>query len=298
VSSEAESPGWQTDAPAELLAAYAETVPPGWPRPDGPDDAAFFRRAFRALPPVGPGLMTGYYEPELAARLAPDATYRFPLHTPPPAFTSPWFTRAEIETRGHLTGHEIVWVASALDAFLAQVQGSVRARLPDGSVLRLGYAGKNGHPYTSIGQELVRRREVPQDRISVPAIRAWCAANPDRMRDLLWSNASYVFFRILDLPPDLPPDLGPVGAAGAPVTPLRSIAVDPDLVPLGAPVWVDAPGQPGFPRLTVAQDTGSAIKGPGRADLFCGSGDVAGERAGGLAAPCHLTVLLPRGDVP
>ena len=287
--------GWQDDAPGDVLAAYADSAPTGWPRPGGTSDPDFFRRCFRALSPVGPGLLTGYYEPELAASPIPTDRFAHPLHAPPEGFDGGiWFTRREIETHGHLAGREIVWVENALDAFLAQVQGSVRARLPDGSVLRLGFARKNGHPYASIGKELVRRGEVPSQKISVPAIRHWCARNPGLVRDLLWSNPSYVFFRTLDLPPDR----GPVGTAGVPVTRLCSIAVDPDQIPLGAPVWVDAPGQPDLPRLCIAQDTGSAITGPGRADLFCGSGDAAGDRAGTLRATCHLTVLVPKDPAP
>jgi membrane-bound lytic murein transglycosylase A len=169
---------------------------------------------------------------------------------------------------------------------MAQVQGSVRVRLPQGAVLRLGFAGKNGHPYRSIGQELVRRGEVTPERICAGAIRDWCAAHPGSVTELLRHNSSFVFFHALDLSPEA----GPLGAMGRPVTPLRSLAVDPLHHPLGSPVWVSAPG---IARLMVAQDIGSAIKGPQRGDIYCGSGDAAGEMAGPMQLSGELVTLLP-----
>lgn len=288
--------GWAKDDLDAALAAYRVTqdlLPEGWPRAG--DDAArhFFESAFRIALPGSEGLLTGYYEPELDGRLSPDARFRFALYGPPcdlPA-TALWFSRAEIEDGNLLAGRELVWLESRLEAFLAQVQGSVRVRLADGRRLRLGFAGKNGHPYASIGKELIRRGELDAENASVAAIRDWAARNPGLLPGLLRTNASFVFFRHLDLPPES----GPLGTLGRPVTALRSIAVDPDHVPLGAPVWVEWQGQG---RLMIAQDTGSAIKGAGRGDIFLGSGAEAGQAAGALKAPGRMTVLLPCGAAP
>ena len=186
-----------------------------------------------------------------------------------------------------MAGRELVWLDSAIEGFLAQVQGSVRVRMADGTVLRLGYAGKNGHPYRSIGRELIRRGDVRRDAMSANAIRDWCAAHADQVPDLLATNPSFVFFR----PLDLPETLGPLGASGVPLTPLRSLAADPDHIAPGTPVWVECGSQQ---ALFIAQDTGSAIKGPGRIDLFCGSGAAAGRMTSGLNAKGTIHVLHPR----
>lgn len=279
----ADLPGWAADDHAAAFAAWRLTAPGAG---DAADPRAFFETGFRAV--RHPCHFTGYYEPELPGRLVPDDRFRHPLHAPPPALPAgrPWFSRAEIVTGDLLAGHEIVWLDSAVEAFLVQVQGSARIRLPGGRVLRLGFAAKNGHPYRSIGQELVRRGEIAADAISADAIRAWCAARPDAVAALLAGNPSYVFFRLLDLPGDL----GPVGASGVPLTPLRSLAADPAHVPPGAPVWVEC----GSVRsLFIAQDTGSAITGPARADLFCGSGAAAGQMASGLNTRGTMHVLYP-----
>jgi membrane-bound lytic murein transglycosylase A len=188
-----------------------------------------------------------------------------------------------------LSGQELVWLENPVDAYFAHVQGSVRVRLDDGGTLRLGVAARNGHPYRSIGAELIRMGDVPEAEMSACAIRRWCAANPKRMQALFNHNPSYIFFRILDLPEDS----GPIGSAGVPLTPLRSLAVDPAHVPLGSPVWVESFGPERLSMLMIAQDTGSAITGPGRGDVFFGSGAAAGERAGRMKERCRLTVLLP-----
>lgn len=274
------------------LAAYLRSRPPGWPEPapgQGAED--FFATAFRAQVPEDDGtpLVTGYYEPELAARRRPDATYHVPLYAMPP---DPRLTRAEI-IAGALAGQglELAWLASPVERFFLQVQGSGRLRLPDG-VLRLGYAGQNGAPYRSLGQAMVARGLIPATEISAQAMRDWFAAHPDRVDEILALNPSWVYFRLLDLAAGE----GPLGTAGVPLSPLVSLAVDPAHVPLGAPVRVETEldGRP-FRCLMVAQDTGGAIRGAQRADIFFGTGDAAGRRAGRLRAPVRLTVLLPEG---
>ncbi len=285
--------GWASDDAAESLTAYLATVDsagPSWPRPSpGQEPRAFFETAFRLSAPQGePGWLTGYFEPEFEAALCRDDRHHWPLHACPPdlAADRPWYSRTEIEAGGLLAGRELAWLADPLDAFLAQVQGSVRLRMTDGRLLRLGYAGRNGHPYRSIGAELVARGIAPAAEMTLDHIRQWARDHAEEVPDLLRLNPSYVFFR----PIDLPPDLGPIGAMGQPLVAGRSLAADPDLIPPGAPVWVSALG-----RLMVAQDRGSAIRGPNRGDVFCGSGPEAGLRAGRLRTRGHLRPLLPAG---
>ena len=289
-------PGWAADDHQAALASYlvtADLLSADWPRPAEGPARAFFERAFLPRAITQPALLTGYYEPELEGSPTPTDQFRHPLYGPPEGWAAGqlWYDRTEIEERDLLAGGELVWLDSPLDAFLAQVQGSVRVRLPDGQALRLGFAGKNGHPYSSIGKELIRRGALPETNASVAAIRDWAARHPDQLTDLLRTNASFVFFRVLDLPADT----GPLGTMQRPVTALRSIAVDPDHIPLGAPVWVEWQGNA---RLMIAQDTGSAIKGPARGDIFFGTGTKAGLQAGALKAMGRLTVLLPKAIKP
>lgn len=280
--------GWAADDHAAALAAYAVTVDllgPDWPRPEGGDARAFFERNFRlVLNGTPPAVLTGYYEPEVAGAAAPAGVFRHPLYALPPDLPGP--NRAEIEAGNLLAGHELVWLDSPVEAFLAQVQGSVRVRVADGRVRRFGFAGKNGREYRSIGAELIRRGEVAAEEMSVGAIRDWCARHPGEVAELLRHNPSFVFFRALDLPEDS----GPLGCMGRPVTAGRSLAVDPKHVPLGAPVWVEGDTSA---ALMIAQDTGSAIKGAQRGDLFCGSGAEAGERAGKMRFSGRLVTFLP-----
>ena len=267
------------------------------------------------------GLITGYYEPELRGSSAPDERYRFPLYRRPGdivvadlgAFDTdlsgrrligrveegrfvPYHERTEIEN-GALAGGglELLWVDSAVDLFFLQIQGSGRVRLEDGSVVRVGYAGKNGRPYVAIGRVLIERGELNREAVSMQSIRAWLGAHPDQAADVMSANPSYVFFRIVD-------GEGPIGAQGVPLTAGRSIAVDPAFVPLGAPVWLETtdPLDPGTPlhRLVVAQDTGGAIKGAVRGDLFFGAGSEASERAGRMTQEGRLFVHLPKGIDP
>lgn len=287
-------PGWDADDHAAALSAYELTVdllPGDWPRPQpGQTPSSFFADAFAAYPVGEPALLTGYYEPELSGSAVRTEGFSHPLYAPPVGFQpgQVWHDRQEIETGNLLAGRELVWLDSPLEAFLAQVQGSVRVRLADGKSRRLGFAGKNGHPYTSIGKELIRRGVLSETNASVAAIRAWANHHPEMVRDLLWVNRSFVFFR----PLDLPETAGPLGALQRSVTPLRSLAIDPDHIPLGAPVWVEWEGQA---ALMIAQDTGSAIKGMARGDIYFGSGPVAGDGAGALKTMGQLTVLRPKG---
>ncbi|OWJ76857.1 murein transglycosylase [Haematobacter genomosp. 1] len=276
-------PGWNDDDHEAALAAFLVTSAAG----HGPA-RRYWEQGFRAVELAGDWMFTGYYEPELPARSQPDARFRYPVHRLPEGLSAgkPWFSRAEIAAGDLLRGQEIAWLDDPLEAFLLQVQGSGRLVLENGRVLRLGYGGRNGHPYVSIGRQLVLRGEIPLEAMSTEAIRDWARRNPDRLSDLLNTNPSYVFFRLLDLPPAT----GPLGAMERPLTAGRSLAVDPSVVPLGAAVWVRVEE---VARLMVAQDTGSAIKGP-RGDIFFGSGAEAGRRAGRLRHPGQAFLLLPR----
>jgi len=286
------------DEAQAALAAYLRSRPPGWPLPSpGQAPAAFFRDAFRPHLPADGGtpLFTGYYEPEIEARLTPDARFRHPLYAlPPDDGPGRGHSHAAI-LAGALAGRglELAFLADPVERFFLMVQGSGRLRLPGGRELRLGYAGQNGHPYRSLGREMVARGLIPADAISADAMRAWFAAHPRRTGAILALNPSWVYFRILT---GLAPGDGPPGTAGVPLAALVSLAVDPAHVPLGAPVLVEteADGLP-FRRLMVAQDTGGAIRGAQRADIFFGTGEAAGRRAGRQRAGGRLVVLRPEG---
>ena len=271
---------------------------------------------------AGTGIMTGYYEPVLRGAARPGGEFRIPLHARPPELVEapvngdplrrrygmqvegriePFHDRAAIDT-GALAGRglELVWVDDPVEAFFLHIQGSGRVVLPDGQMLRIGYAGQNGRPYVSIGRLLIESGQIPRERMSMQAIRAWiAAAGPDRATELLRGNPRYVFFRRVD---GLAPDQGPIGAMGVPLTPRRSVAVDRAFIPLGAPLFVGfrEPGPargadaPAMGRLVVAQDTGGAIRGPARTDFFWGWGAEAGERAGRMRDEAPVFVLLPR----
>lgn len=246
----------------------------------------------------GTGLLTGYYEPELRGALVEGGRYRTPLRAPPglaPDSLLP--DRAAIEA-GALDGRAtpILWVDDPVDAFFLQIQGSGRVRLAEGGVLRLGFAGRNGQPYRAIGRVLVERGALPREAVSMQAIRAWlAAAAPEEAAALLRENPSYVFFRVLE---GLDAEQGPIGTLGVPLTPGRSLAVDPAHLPLGVPVWIVArdpvDGTP-IRRLVLAQDTGGAIRGRARGDLFWGWGPAAEQRAGLMQdRAARFFPLLPR----
>ncbi len=293
--------------------------------PAGTDRATarrFFEAQFQPVRVTADGFVTGYFEPEVAGSLAPGGPYRVPLYRRPPDLVdvktgtgalagfsharrapggrlTPYDDRAAIEA-GALAGRglELVWLADPVDAFFVHVQGSARVRLPDGRVLRVGYDGKNGHPYTAIGRLLIERGEIAREDMTAERLAAWLKAHPDEAGPLMAANASFVFFR----PLDRPADEGPVGALGVPLVAGRSLAVDPAVQPYGVPIFVaaDLPIGPGgalapFRRLMAAHDTGSAIKGAGRGDIFVGAGDAAGAVAGRLRHPAEVFVLVPRG---
>lgn len=256
----------------------------------------FFERRFRPYA-IGTGTMTGYYEPELRAAEYAVGAFQVPLYVlPPPSPGETLPDRAAIEA-GALAdrGLELAWVDDAVDAFFLHIQGSGRLRLHDGRSLRVGFAGRNGHPYRPIGKPLIDGGFVAREAMSMQAIRAWlAAAPPGDAAALLRHNPSYVFFRVLE---GLPPDHGAPGALGVPLTPGRSLAVDPAFIPFGAPVFAatrdPVDGSP-IRRLLHAQDTGGAIRGAARGDLFWGWGAAAATRAGMMREPAELFVLVPR----
>ncbi|SDI77588.1 murein transglycosylase A [Aliiruegeria lutimaris] len=257
---------------------------------------SFFELFFRPVLIGGDeeALFTGYYEPELRGSLTPSARYRFPLFAKPRELPDgqPWATRAQIEEEGLLAGRglEIAWVEDPVELFFLQIQGSGRIRLPGGQVIRVGYGGHNGHNYRSIGQEMIRRGIYEAHQVSAQVIKNWVRRNPVDGQELLRHNPSFVFFRKVT---GNDPGEGPIGAMNRPVTAGRSIAVDPDFTPLGAPVWIEKNGAERIRRLMIAQDTGSAIKGSQRADIFFGSGDKAGKAAGKVRDPGRMVVLVP-----
>ena len=278
-------------------------------------------RPFRVVPEKA-GFLTGYYEPCVPASKVETGEFRWPilarpadlvtfgLDAAPAGFTSgvtgarrlsdgslaPYDDRAAIEAerRG-----PTVWVRDAAEAFLIQVQGSAQVEFPDSRRARLAYDGRNGLPYTSIGKVLIETGEIAESDMSLASLKAWLRRDSDRGLAMMRRNRSFVFFRLVD---DFDPELGPIAGAGVPLTPLRSIAVDRSLWAYGLPFWIDAElpwvdetPRP-FRRLMIAQDTGSAIVGPARADLFFGSGDEAGARAGLIRHQAEFVVLWPQGD--
>ena len=297
--------GWEEDDHSQALTAFLETCPdmrdPDWLSlcalaQQGPDAKGFFQLFFRAIMITDgrPALFTGYFEPELTGSLQPSARYRYPLYREPPEAKqiNPWLTRREIETGDAMRGRglEIVWVDDPVEKFFLQIQGSGRVRLPDGQMIRVGFGGSNGHNYRSVGAELVRRGVYQPHQVSAQVIQNWVRRNPVEGAALLQTNDSYVFFRRVD---QVPAEKGPLGAMNRSITTGRSIAVDPAFVTLGAPVWVEKGGNGPIRRLMIAQDTGSAIKGAQRGDLFMGTGDQAGRIAGRLRDPGRMVVLMP-----
>lgn len=263
---------------------------------DGPSPRQFFELFFRpVLMEDGKDpLFTGYFEPELDGDLYPSARFQYPIYAMPPEAEEirPWLTRREILDGDVMRdrGLEIAWVDDPVELFFLQIQGSGRIRLPDGSYLRVGYRGANGHDYRSVGVELVRRGVYEPHQVSADVIKNWVRRNPEDGRELLYHNPSYVFFREVSR---VPADKGPLGAMNRSITAMRSVAVDPAYVPLGAPVWLEKDGKQPLRRLMIAQDTGSAIKGTQRADVFFGTGDKAGRAAGRLRDPGRMLVLMP-----
>jgi membrane-bound lytic murein transglycosylase A len=293
--------------------------------PAGDEAAArtFFETAFAAYAVVAPdgardGLVTGYYEPVLHGSRTRNVLHTQPVYGVPPDLVvvdlveqypelrgmrlrgrldgrrlRPYYSRGEIEqSNGGFGAPVIAWVADPVELFFLQIQGSGQIQLDSGERIRVGFADQNGYPYRSLGRHLVERGELPLEHASMQGIKAWAAANPQLLQEALNHNASYVFFR------ERPPLDGPLGALGVPLEAGYSIAVDPRHVPLGAPVFLattyplsEAP----LERLAMAQDTGGAIRGAVRADLFWGSGPEAGELAGRMRQSGRLWILWPRG---
>ena len=282
-------------------------------------------RPFRINPePASGGFLTGYYEPSVMGSLARTDACRWPILARPADLVTfapgeapedfpegvsgarrrgdgslePYDDRAAIERERR---NPIVWVRDAVEAFLIHVQGSAQIVFPDGAHARLAYDGRNGLLYTSIGRILIESGEIAESAMSLASLKAWLRADPARGLKLMRRNRSFVFFRLVE---DFDPKLGPVAGAGVALTALRSLAIDRTLWPYGLPFWIDAElpwadeaPQP-FRRLMIAQDTGTAIVGPARADLFFGSGEAAGARAGAIRHQAQVVVLLPRGDEP
>ncbi|MCX7558238.1 MltA domain-containing protein [Sulfitobacter sp. F26204] len=297
--------GWADDDHAAALKVFlntcADMVDPDWRAlckfaAADPEPRQFFELFFRpvVIDDGQEALFTGYFEPELEGDLYPSSRYRFPVYKMPPEALriNPWLTRRELLDSDVLAGRglEIAWVDDPVELFFLQIQGSGRIRLPNGRYIRVGYRGANGHPYRSIGAELVRRGVYNIHQVSAEVIKNWVRRNPVEGRELLFHNPSYVFFREVS---KVPADQGPLGAMNRSVTAMRSIAVDPSFVKLGGPVWIEKDGENPLRRLMIAQDTGSAIKGAQRADVFFGTGDLAGKQAGKLRDPGRMVVLLP-----
>lgn len=297
--------------------------------PSAPVLAGFFESRLRPWRAVNSdasrdGLVTGYYEPLIRGSRTRSARYVWPVWGVPSDLLTialdevypetkgmrlrgriegnrvlPYWSRGEIERRarqGSFPAPVLLWAEDPIDLFFLQVQGSGRVQLPDGSLVRIGYADQNGQPYRSIGRWLVDHGELALSQASMDGIKGWVRAHPERLNELLDVNPRYVFLREM-------PDgkEGPLGSLGLPLTPGRSIAVDASAIPLGAPVFLSTTeplsSQP-LNRLMFAQDTGGAIKGVVRADFFWGFGDEAGRLAGGMRQSGAMWVLLPRGMQP
>jgi membrane-bound lytic murein transglycosylase A len=281
-------------------------------------------RPFRVIAEDGPGFLTGYYEPRVLASIVETEEFRWPILARPADLVSfapdaapaglpegvgaarrlrdgslvPYYDRAQIEAERL---GPIAWLRDAVEAFLIQVQGSAQVEFPDGRRARLAYDGRNGLPYTSIGRILIESGEISESAMSLSSLKAWLRNDVERGLELMRRNRSFVFFKLVE---DFDPRLGPVAGAGVALTPLRSIAVDRAIWAYGLPFWIDAElpwadetPRP-FRRLMIAQDTGSAIVGPARADLFFGSGEAAGARAGAIRHRGKFVVLLPHEDEP
>jgi membrane-bound lytic murein transglycosylase A len=288
----------------------------------------FFEGAFRPFRVADrnepQGLFTGYYEPELEGARASDGTHAVPLYRRPDDLITvdlgdfradlkgdsiagrvidgklkPYYTYQEID-EGALKGKglELVWIADPIDAFFLHIQGSGRIRFADGSTMRVGYAAKNGQPFVAIGKTLLDQGELQKGQVTTQSIKAWLRAHPDRAASIMYVNRSYIFYR------EIQGD-GPVGAQGVALTPGRSLAVDTKLMPLGAPIWLDTSWPADTPeadqplqRLVVAQDTGGAIKGAVRGDIFFGTGEQALDYAGRMKQAGRYYLLLPRAVDP
>lgn len=297
----------------------------GMAQPDNQVLHAFFEQAFTPYQVFNPdgssqGLITGYYEPKLFGSRIRTTRFKYPLYAEPDNLLDielsevypqlkglrlrgriegrrvvPYYSRAEIDN-GVIGQHVLFWVDNEVDLFFLQIQGSGRIELPDGSLVKVGYADQNGRPYVSIGRKLVEMGELTLDQASMQGIKQWGEKNRARLPALLEQNPSYVFFR------ELPTSLSaPLGALGVPLTDAYSIAIDPHTIPLGFPVFLSTTypnaNEP-LNRLMLAQDTGGAIRGAVRADFFWGFGDEAAAEAGHMKQIGQMWVLFPKGVEP
>jgi len=349
-----ELPGWDMDDPSPLWEAMADcrnylqsvkAYKPGHLGLTAEDllpllvagssfspQSAFEARAFLeretlpfriALEADETGLVTAFYEPEVAVSDSRNAEYRYPFYRRPLDLVDvddnnrpnnldssyvfalqaeeglyPYPDRRAID-QGWLEGRglEIAWARSKVDVFFAHVQGAARLRYPDGRLRRITYAAKAGHPFSGIGRLLIDLGEIDQAEISMQSIRAWLAENSDRVDEILWHNKSYIFFREAEVD-DL--SRGPIAAAKVPLIAGRSLAVDRQIHTFGFPFFIHAPtlthldGGRAFARTMLALDTGSAIVGPARGDIFTGSGDQAGELAGAVRSAADFYILIPK----
>ncbi len=258
------------------------------------------------------GLFTGYYEASLKGSRTKNPPYIHPLYSRPDDLImvqlgdfrehlkgeriagrmkngrlKPYESRADIVSGNWAHNDKVLlWVDSAVDAFFVQIQGSGLVQMDDGSVMRIGYAGQNGHPYYAIGRELIKIGALTKENVSMQSIRKWLEDNPSRADEIMNSNKSYVFFH------EIKGD-GPIGAEGIALTAERSLAVDRTLISYGVPLWVDIE-HPSSSRLMIAQDTGGAIRGAVRGDVFWGYGERAEDRAGRMNAKGRYWILLPK----
>ena len=269
------------------------------------------------------GFVTAFYEPDVDVADRPDSDYRFPFYRRPddlvdvddanrPASMDPSYVfgrrenggigfypdRKDID-QGYLGGRglEIAWAKSKVDVFFTHVQGAARLRYRDGRIGRITYAAKAGHPFSPVGRLLIDRGEIDRATISMQSIRKWLAENPAKVDEVLWHNRSYIFFREAEVPDD---NLGPIAAAKVPLVPGRSLAVDRLIHTFGFPFFIRSDtlthlddGEP-FARLMLALDTGTAIVGPARGDIFTGSGFEAGEQAGTVRNAADFYILVPK----
>ena len=319
--------GWASDKHAEALVAFQRSCPKLTSGPEakiatdggtktiapaewariceaangvraGDDRAArlFFEDNFRPLVVQAPGKFTGYFEPDMRGSRAPSRLFTVPVYRRPPDLTDkPYYTRAEIE-QGALKGQglEIAWVQDPVALFEVQVQGSGRVQLAEGGTLTLGFDGSNNRPYTTIGNVLIEMGVLQKGSATWPAIRDWLKRNPQQARDVMRKNERYIFFKDTKT-------ASVAGAEGVALTAQRSLAVDTTLTPYGTPIWIDTvrpvakktgATEP-YRRLTIAQDTGAAIVGPARGDVFFGSGPQAADWAGRMNSDGRAVVLVP-----
>jgi len=319
--------GWSDDRQSEALAAFRRSCPKLETAPEtkivtdggektittaewqqictaaaavktGDDHAArrFFEDNFRPQVVQKSGQFTGYFEPELRGSRAPSRVFSVPIYRRPPDLTDqPYYTRAEIE-QGALKGKglEIAWVQDPVALFEVQVQGSGRVHLAEGGTLSLGYDGSNNRPYTAIGNTLVEMGVLKKDEVTWPAIRDWLKRHPQQGRDVMRTNERYIFFK------DTRTNIAS-GSEGVPLTAQRSLAVDTIFTPYGTPIWIDTMrpvvGKPGvtevYRHLLIAQDSGTAIKGAARGDIFFGNTPQAAEWAGRMNGGGRAIVLIP-----